>query len=335
MALTIRDVARAAGVSTATVSRALRGLENVDPSTRARIVRIAEEMRFSVSPAASRLASGKAGTIAIVTPYIGGWYFTEVFAGLDAGLQPYDVDLLLHTTGMPGVSVHPVRAHQRIRRRVDGVVVIGTPLAMTEAEGLFDLDVPLVLLGTQAPGVPSVSIDDRVSAVVAVEHLIERGYRRIGLISGRPLPAMFVPENDRLAGYLDALKRHDLPIDDVLRESGDFEVRGGERAMERLLDLRPRPDAVFSMSDEMAYGAMRAMSRRGVVPGRDVAIIGFDGHDLADTFDLSTVAQPVRELGRMAAQLLMERIAAPTAPVTDADVLVLPTQLYARRSTGC
>ena len=335
MALTIRDVARAAGVSTATVSRALRGLDNVDPATRDRIVRIAREMRFSISPTASRLARGRTGSIAIVTPFIGGWYFTEVFAGLEAGLQPYDVDLLLHATGMPGASAHPVRAHERVRRRVDGVVVMGMPLAMTESEGLFDLDVPLVLLGVHAPGVPSVSIDDRAGAVAAVEHLVDRGFERIGLISGRPLPAMFVPENDRLDGYLEVLRTHGLPNEEALREPGNFDVRGGEQAMERLLALRPRPTAVFSMSDEMAYGALRAMNRRGVAPGRDVAIIGFDGHDLADTFDLSTVAQPVRELGRMAAQLLMDRIAPTTRVAPGAEYVVLPTQLYARSSTGC
>ncbi|MDP9116625.1 MAG: LacI family transcriptional regulator [Actinomycetota bacterium] len=335
MALTIRDVARAAGVSTATVSRALRGLENVDPGTRARIERIAGEMRFSISPTASRLASGRAGSIAIVTPFIGGWYFTEVFAGLQAGLQPYDLDLLLHATGMPGVTAHPVRAHERIRRRVDGAIVLGMPLGMTESEGLFDLDVPLVLLGVQAPGVPSVSIDDRAGAIVAVEHLVDRGFERIGLISGRPLSTMFVPENDRLDGYLDVLSVHGRPVDETLREPGEFDVRGGERAMDRLLSLRPRPDAVFSMSDEMAYGAMRALGRRGLAAGTDVAIVGFDGHDLADTFDLSTIAQPVRELGRIAAQLLMARIAPATGIVPAAECVVLPTQLYARRSTGC
>jgi LacI family repressor for deo operon, udp, cdd, tsx, nupC, and nupG len=335
VALTIRDVARAAGVSTATVSRALRGFENVDPATRDRIVRIAREMKFSVSPTASRLASGRTGTIAIVTPYVGGWYFTEVFAGLESGLAPHDVDLLVHATGMPGVTAHPVRASERVRRRVDGVLVLGMPMGVLESEGLFDLELPLVLLGLQAPGVASVSIDDRLGARVAVEHLVERGHQRIGLISGRPLPTMFVPENDRLSGYLDVLGDHGLPTDEALREPGGFSVLGGEEAMNRLLSLRPRPTAVFCMSDEMAYGAMRAMNRRGLAPGKDVAIIGFDGHDLADTFDLSTVRQPVRELGRTAAELLMSRVGVEAAGSATPEQIVLPTQLYARGSTGC
>ncbi|MCW2496204.1 LacI family DNA-binding transcriptional regulator [Jatrophihabitans sp.] len=335
MALTIRDVARAAGVSTATVSRALRGLDNVDPATRDRVVRIAREMKFSVSPSASRLATGRTGSIAIVTPFLGGWYFTELFAGMEAALQRFDVDLLLHATGMPGVTAHPLRAHERVRRRVDGVLVLGMPLEMVESEGLFELDVPVVLLGLQAPGVPSVSIDDRLAARMAVEHLVERGHKRIGLISGRPLPTMFVPENDRLAGYLEVLVEHGLSVDETLREPGDFKVAGGEQAMERLLSLRPGPTAVFAMSDEMAYGALRAMRRRGVEPGKDIAIIGFDGHDLADTFDLSTVRQPVRDLGKAAGELLMERIAAGSLADAEVAPILLPTQLYARGSTGC
>src|SRR5581483_1276875 len=136
MALTIRDVARAAGVSTATVSRALRGVGNVDPRTRTRVVAIAQEMKFSISPTASRLASGRTGAVGIVTPYVGRWYFTEVFAGLEAGLAQYDVELLLHATGMPGGQPHEVEAGVRMRRRVDGVIVLGLPPEMVLSEGL-------------------------------------------------------------------------------------------------------------------------------------------------------------------------------------------------------
>src|SRR5579859_2522528 len=194
MALTIRDVARAAGVSTATVSRALRGMGNVDPRTRSRIVAIAQEMKFSISPTASRLATGRTGVIGIVTPYIGRWYFTEVFAGLEAGLASYDVELLLHATGLPGGPPHEVDAAMRLRRRVDGVIVLGLPPEMVRSEGLHELDVPVVLLGSAIPGLASVSIDDRAGAHVAVRHLVDKGHTRIGLISGRHESSMFVPE---------------------------------------------------------------------------------------------------------------------------------------------
>lgn len=330
MALTIRDVARAAGVSTATVSRALRGVGNVDPRTRSRVLTIAQEMKFSISPTASRLASGRTGSIGIVTPYVGRWYFTEVFAGIEVGLGRYDVELLLHVTGMPGADAHEVAAGVRMRRRVDGVIVLGLPPEMVVSEGLCDLDVPVVLLGTSSPGLASVLIDDRDGARTAVRHLVERGHERIGLISGRQAGTMFVPENDRLAGYLDVLTEQGLPSGDELREYGHFTLHGGEQAMAALLARSCRPSAVFCMSDEMAFGAIRAMNRAGVVPGRDLALIGFDGHDLADAFDLSTVEQPVRELGRTAAEMVMRRV----SKGGEAEIVELPTSLCVRGSTS-
>jgi DNA-binding LacI/PurR family transcriptional regulator len=330
MALTIRDVARAAGVSTATVSRALRGIGNVDPRTRSRIIAIAQEMKFSISPTASRLASGRTGVVGIVTPYIGRWYFTEVFAGLEAGLAPYEVELLLHATGLPGTPPPEIAAGIRLRRRVDGVIVLGLPPEMVASEGLLDLDVPVVVLGSHTPGVASVRIDDREGARTAVRHLVERGHERIGLISGRRETSMFVPENDRLAGYLDVLGEAGLAAPEELREYGHFTLRGGEQAMAALLATERRPTAVFCMSDEMAFGAVRAMNRQHVVAGRELALIGFDGHDLASAFDLSTIEQPVRELGHQAAQVLMRAIA---GPGTQEQVL-LPTVLVQRGSTG-
>ena len=330
MPLTIRDVARAAGVSTATVSRALRGLDNVDPRTRDRIVAIAREMKFSVSPSASRLATGKAGAVGIVTPYVGRWYFTEVFAGLEAGLASYDVDLLLHATGLPGETpARPVPANEHMRRRVDGVIVLGMPRDQVDSEGLHDIDVPVVLLGTSEPGFSSVSINDRLGARLAVEHLVAQGHVRIGLISGRPEPAMFMPENDRFAGYLDVHAEHGLPVDPDLREFGHFTMRGGEMAMRALMQSAQPPTAVFCMSDEMAYGAIRALNQAGLAPGRDIAIIGFDGHELAEVFELSTIEQPVRQLGWDAAAMLMRHIASPAA----AQEIELPTQLCVRAST--
>jgi len=330
MALTIRDVARAAGVSTATVSRALRGMGNVDPRTRNRVVAIAREMNFSVSPTASRLASGRTGAIGIVTPYVGRWYFTEVFAGIESALGQHDVEMLLHVTGMPGGQLHDVQAGVRMRRRVDGVIVLGLPSEMVISQGLHDLDVPVVLLGARSAGIASVLIDDRAGARTAVEHLVQRGHERIALISGRTESAMFVPENDRLAGYLDVLTEHGLPAAETLREYGHFTLRGGEQAMASMLARRPLPTAVFCMSDEMAFGAIRAVQRARLVPGRDIALIGFDGHELCDAFDLSTIEQPVRELGQLAAETVMRRIAG----VQEPEVLELPTVLTVRGSTG-
>ena len=331
--LTIRDVARAAGVSPATVSRALRGLENVDLQTRARILAVARDLDYAVSPAASRLATGRTGAIGIVTPFVGRWYFTEVFAGVEEGLKQHDVDLLLHVTESLE-HPNPARAHVRMRRRVDGVLVVGLPADDEDVTGLAAMHVPIVLLGAHAAGLPSVSIDDRAAARCAVEHLIGYGHERIGLISGRALPTTVLPENDRLAGYREALRAHALRAPAEYLQIGEFTTQGGERAMSALLAQEAPPTAVFCMSDEMAYGALRALRRADRRPGGnraagEIAVIGFDGHDLGEVFDLSTVSQPVRTLGRVATELLMAQVGGegPRAPVT------LPTTLIVRGTT--
>ena len=334
MALTIRDVAVAAGVSTATVSRALRGLDNVDANTRDRIVAIARDMDFSVSPTASRLASGRTGTIGIVTPFVGRWYFTEIFAGVEEGLKRYDVDLLLHTTEPPDPSGQP-GAHVRLRRRVDGALMIGLGSDSKELRGMSKIDVPLVLLGSRKRGLPGVSIDDRLGARTAVQHIADLGHKRIALISGRDLPTRILPENDRLAGYLDVLGEHGLSTDATLRKVGLFTTPGGEQAMASLLARRRQPTAVFCMSDEMAYGALRAIRRAGLVPGGnieagEIAVVGFDDHDLAELFELSTIRQPVREIGRAAAEMLMAQVAGEKTT----ESRLVPIELLVRRTTG-
>ncbi|SHH33453.1 transcriptional regulator, LacI family [Jatrophihabitans endophyticus] len=331
--LTIRDIARAAGVSTATVSRALRGMDNVDTRTREHVLAVARRLDYSVSPSASRLATGRSGTIGIVTPFVGRWYFTELFAGIEAALAPHDLDLLIHTTEEPAGTVPVTEAHVRLRRRVDGAIVIGLGPGSRELAHLAASGIPLVLVGAEVAGITSVAIDDRAAAAVAVSHLADLGHRRIGLISGRPLPTPFLPENDRLAGYLDVLRARRLPHPRTHRRVGGFTVSGGARAMAGLLDVEPRVTAVFSMSDEMAYGALHVMRRAGVRASGardagDIAVVGFDGHDLADVFDLTTVEQPVRRLGKLAMELLMRQLQGDRP-----SSIVVPTTLRVRAST--
>lgn len=309
----------------------------VEPRTRDHIVAVARQLNYSVSLPASRLATGRTGTIGIVTPFVGRWYFTEVFAGIDERLRNYDVDLLIHTTEETADAGLPAAA-ARMRRRVDGALVIGMSPGRRGFEELRSVDVPLVLLGARCPGLSSVSINDRAATRGAVEHLVERGHTRIGLITGRRLPTPILPENSRLRGYLEVLARHSLPAPTELRVAGRFTCEGGQAAMRQLLELPDPPTAVFAMSDEMAYGAMRALTVAGVRAGGDrragdVAIVGFDGHDLSDAFDLTTVAQPVRHLGQAAADMLMERVLG-TGSAQDRTSLVLPTTLELRGSSG-
>ena len=308
MGVTIRDVARAAGVSTATVSRALRGLPHVDPQTRDTVIRVAGELDYVASANASRLASGRQGTVAVITPFVARWFFATLLSGVSEVLQAHDVDLLVHQTSDPTATsgLPPAR---RLRGRVDALIVVALP---TDAVSpLLDLGIPASLVGATAPGVPSVAIDDVEAGAIATAHLISLGHERIGLISGDDPAPDSTPGRRRAEGYRRAMAEAGLAVDDRLRVDGAFTVEGGEAAMSALLARPDRPTAVFALSDEMAFGAIRSLHRHGLRPGSDIGLIGVDGHDLAELLDLSTVAQPVAEMGRAAAEQVLARLRRP------------------------
>jgi len=330
MGMTIRDIAREAGVSTATVSRALRGLPNVDPVTRAKVQSVAERLDYVVSPAASRLASGRAGSIAVISPFVARWYFATVLSGVERVLQRSDLDLLLFSVGDPS-ETHRVPPHRKLRRRVDAFLIIALEAASPDLRELFEFDLPITLIGSQREGVASVSIDDVVGGRTATQHLINLGHRRIAIISGRQLPSPFTPERDRYRGYLEALESAGLTPEPGFVTHGYFTVEGGADAMTSLLALPEPPTAVFAISDEMAFGALRALRRHGLQAGRDVSIVGFDGHDMADLLDLTTVVQPVEELGAQAARALLDRVLDPSSEPRQVQ---LATKLVVRGSSG-
>jgi LacI family repressor for deo operon, udp, cdd, tsx, nupC, and nupG len=332
VAITIKDVADAAGVSTATVSRALRGLPNVDSVTRERIQRIATDLDYVISPSASRLASGRTGSIAVITPYIARWYFSTVLSGVESVLQSAGMDLLLMSVSTPD-GQHRLPPGPRLRRRVDGVLVIGLPPQDQQLHEVLALHMPTSLIGVVMAGVPSVAIDDVIAGQIATQHLINLGHERIGVINGAPIMSPYTAENDRFRGFTAAMTDAGLPVDPMLEAYGYFTIAGGEQAMTALLTQKNPPTAVFAMSDEMAFGAMKAMRSHGLVPGRDISLVGIDGHDMSEFLDLTTVVQPVHDLGRIAAEALVLQLRSSGTEVPT-DAIRLPTQLIVRGSTS-
>jgi DNA-binding LacI/PurR family transcriptional regulator len=328
--ITIRDVAREAGVSTATVSRALRGLGNVDPLTREHIQRVADRLDYIISPTASRLAGGRAGTVAVLSPHISKWYFATALAGVERAMSEADVDLLVHTVGDAPLP-SPSLAERRMRSRVDGVLVLGTLAASPDVSALVGRRFPMVLVGARRDDVSSVAIDDVEGARMATQHLVNLGHKRIGLIDGRAGLEPVQPEDDRRRGYVEVLESAGLCVESRLRVPGNFTTAGGEDAMNTLLAASSPPTAVFALSDQMAYGAMRALRRHGVRPGHDVALVGFDGHDMADMMELTTVSQPVEDLGEQGARDLLALLADPDCGLVER---TLPVALQVRASSA-
>jgi DNA-binding LacI/PurR family transcriptional regulator len=330
MTATIEDVAKLAGVSIATVSRSLRGLPDVAPATRDRVLTAARELNYVASPFAARLASGRTATVGVVVPFVNRWYFAEVLGAVEAVLHDRGYDLLLYNLGDPA-GRQRFFAEMPVRKRVDALVLASLVLTDAETESLRALGVPVGLLGVGNDQFHAVRIDDARSAAAAVAHLIGLGHTRIGLIGGETAdPMRFTPPHHRRRGYLEQLQAAGIEYDPRLDVLGYFTVDGGEAATAELLAQPNRPTALFAESDEMAYGAQRAIRRAGLRIPQDVAVVGFDDHVNAALFDLTTVRQPVAEQASMLTRLLLQLMPTPGAGPHEH---VLPTELIVRGST--
>jgi LacI family repressor for deo operon, udp, cdd, tsx, nupC, and nupG len=323
------DVARRAGVSMATASRALSDRPHVAPATRARVLAAAEQLSYVISPEASRLARGATGRVAVVTPHLSRWFFGLLLEGLLAVLRDADLDVLLYHVG----DAHDRRAFFRdlpARRKVDAVVVLGMPVDQPERERLGLMGVHVAAAGGQTESYPSVAIDDLTAGRQAVDHLIFLGHRRIAMIAtddpGQPgWPA----DRGRVRAYHQAHAEAGLPVDPRLIVEMPWGAAAGADAMAQLLGLREPPTAVYAHSDEVALGALRTLRRAGLRAPADVSVVGIDDHPLAALNDLTTVAQPVREQGVLTGRMIVKLIRG--EPARGATV---PTRLVVRNSTG-
>lgn len=305
----IEDVAREAGVSVATVSRALRGLPNVAEGTRSRVEAIAQEMNYRADPSAARLATGRTNLVQLLTPTVDGWYFSRFIAGAIELLLGRGYEAISHPIENPEQRKAFLDEMLRLEKRVDGLIVVDLNISEEAASKLHAAGINAVTAGFRTEKFPSVVVDDYQVGLVATKHLLDIGHRRIGLISGEPNhPLAFSVPGLRIAGYTAALASAGISIDTSLENSGFFTAEGGRRAMERLLDLDDPPTAVFALSDEMAFGAYGALQERGLSWPDDIAVIGIDDHELASMVGLSTIRLAPRELGAAAAERLLQLI---------------------------
>lgn len=330
---TIDDVAKAAQVSVATVSRALRGLPNVAPSTRERVVAVAAKLDYVADPTASRLAGGRRMVIGLVVPMLGQWYYAKLFSGVEAVATIAGYDVLPFTTSGPGGCERFVR-DLPFRKRVDGLILADATFESGQFASIAATGVPMVSLGSFSPGVWGIAVDNAAAARLAVGHLTGLGHTRIALIGGIPDdPFRFSVPVDRFTGYRDALAAAGLSYDPALVVPGNFSAEGGAEAMQRLLASPTPPTAVFAFSDEMAIGAIQVARDAGLEVPQHLSVIGIDDHDISAYVGLTTIHQDVTGQGERVAQLLLERLESNTdvhGEVHEAH----PTRLVVRRTTG-
>jgi DNA-binding LacI/PurR family transcriptional regulator len=309
----IKDVAREVGVSTATVSRALRGLPRVSEETRERVLEAASRLGYVASPHASGLAGGQTRTVAVIVPFVTRWYFSTLVMGAEEVLRVQGYDLLLYNLAGDAEARHRVFQTHLLTKRVDAILVLALAPTPEERRWLEHHAPPVSFVGCEPPIGSSVRIDDELAARTAMAHLLELGHRRIAYVGGDTADALdFTSPLARLRGYRTA--------------------HGGIRAWGSLAALRQRPTAVFAASDEMAIGIIHAARKAGRRVPEDLSVIGIDDHEMAELFDLSTVAQPTEEQGRIAARQVLDAINA--GEHWRPQQVVVPTQLVVRGSTA-
>jgi LacI family repressor for deo operon, udp, cdd, tsx, nupC, and nupG len=330
---TIEDVAGAAGVSVATVSRALRGLPNVASHTRERIEQIAEQLDYQADPAASRLAAGRSRAIAVAVPMLDVWYHSHVVAGVEAVCAEAAYDTIVVGIGAPHEGRRVLDVAGPIYRRVDALICVDVRLTDGELARLQDERMAIVYVGPDGgPGIPSLGIDDVAVGMLATRHLLELGHRRIGLIHGQPDdPYSFTVPHRRQLGYEAALRQEGIEPDPELVAPGYFAIEGGYDALNTLLDLPNPPTAVFAISDETAFGALWAARDRGIVVPEQLSVIGVDDHDNAPVVGLTTVHQDVAEHGAHAARLVIDLLSGGTPPFERQNA---PIRLLQRSTTA-
>ncbi|MFN3865489.1 MAG: LacI family DNA-binding transcriptional regulator [Demequina sp.] len=338
----IQKVADLAGVSTATVSRALAGKSSVSPATRARVEAAARELDYVVSASASSLASGKNRNVGVVLPFIDSWFFIAVLKGIQRALADAGYDLTLYHLD-PNIGMdQPPEENPRRRRlfdeflrrgRVDALIAVSLELNRAELDSLNAINKPVVGIGGPLPGIQTLSLDDHEVARLAVDHLLALGHRNIAHLAGdQDFEIDFHLPAHRRAGWEEALADAGITPDPLMLRSADFTIAGAYDATLQLLgDPRVHPTAIFAASDEMAIGALLAARDLGrSVPG-DLSIIGIDGHDLSAFFGLTTVDQFPEVQGRHAVDIVLHQLDGDRPQPGDE---ALPYELVVRKSTG-
>jgi DNA-binding LacI/PurR family transcriptional regulator len=328
---TIADIARLAGVSKSTVSRALNDSPLIGEETKAKIRSLAREHNFQINAPARRLSMKQSRTIAFVTHAyhkdfsVADLFGLEIMGGISSGLASREYDLLM-------IHVDPNDtkwAHQYYETgRVDGFILMTSTRKQTHVKALQDLGAPFIIWGIPQPKQKycSVTGDNLTGGRLATEHLISSGRQRIGFIGG---PSYELEVQHRLGGYEDALNEAGREIDQILIEYGDFSNTSGGDALKRLLKKAPKVDAVFVNSDLMAIAAMDAIREEGRRVPDDIAVVGYDDLSIAahSTPPLTTVRQNIPLAGKLLAQNLIEYLQ--TGMVTNVSI---PVELVVRKS---
>lgn len=304
----IRDVARRAVVSPATVSHVLNGTRYVSPELTQRVMEAVGELDYQPDAVARSLRRRQTQTIGLLIPSLEIPFFASVAYHIERAAfeRGYNVTVCNSNWQEDGEQQ---LLRNLVARRIDGLFCISATMESSKIMPVLDAGVAVVMLERQMDGLDldAVGIDNRRGAYEATQHLIELGHKRIGIVLGMRISTI---SDQRLVGFCEAMQDAGLPVDSALRFGGDYWAESGRRAVAYFLELAQPPTAIFAFNDLMAFGALQALAERGIRVPHDVAVLGFDGIPLSEytTPALTTVRQPLAEMGETAAELLLQRI---------------------------
>jgi len=329
------DVAKQAGVSTATVSRVLSQPNVVAPATRRKVLQAVERLRFEPNSTAKNLRTLKTGKLLVTVPDISNPFFSEILQAIESAAQRDGYAVLVGDTQHDEKREEGYALMLR-RKEADGLIFLGHRLAKSAEQLIRSVKphcAPIVNgceFNPNLKGIPSVHIDNAKAAHEAMDHLYALGHRRIGIVTG---PLVSPLSRDRLSGATASAKKEGAEREFVVVH-GDFSLESGAAAAERLIG-RSEPTAIFCFNDEMAMGALQVARRHGLIVPRQLSIIGFDDIRFAQYVDppLTTIAQPMRQIGEQAVRLLFSILAAEGHARTPASI-TLPHKLIVRGSTA-
>lgn len=332
--MNIKEVAKKAGVSVATVSRVLNHPESVAPDTKQRILDVIQESEYTPNWFARGLNFNKTDTIGLLIPNILNPSYMEIAKGVEDVSHQKNYNTLL-CNGENAVEKERKYVDVLVKRRVDGIVLVSSLLERDDVENITKQGIPVVLIGENrgdVKDVPIVRIDCEGASYKAVRHLINIGYKDIAIIYGS------TPEKEnkrKVDGYRQALAEEGITEQEEYIQEASNTIEGGYIAAKRLIDLKFRPRAIFTSSDLLAFGAIDAMKDYGIRVPEDVAFVGFDNIRMSNLIEpkLTTVEKPMHKMGVVGARLLFDIIDTKGEEITNREIL-LQSKLKIRKSCG-
>ena len=330
--ITIKDVAKKAGVSIATVSRAMQDKGIISPSTKMRVLDVAKELNYRVDMVARSLKKKQTKSIGLCICNICNPFYPPLVRGVENTINKFGYSLVICNTE-ENPKTEEAYLNVMLEQRVDGLIITPTWNICSSLKEFAARNIPIVVVDRRATDILSdtVCVDNVHGAYTAVEHLILLGHKRIGLIGG---PKMISTTQERVQGYLEALRKYDLKKDKSLLVDGGSSIEGGMKAMEDLLELPSPPTAVFGYNNVVTLGALLTLKQRNKKIPKDIAILGFDEVEWAGVVEppLTVVSQPVYAIGATAGQLIMQRLL--NEGPKNKQKIVLKTELIIRKSCG-